>query len=105
MRLVNDPQAMSAALQAAADIEVSGADQRRQSGSIWLDAGQQFYVAHALATALQQRGRVFKQCAVKETDVDMPCERVDVAEGRIVDAGHGTAIVHEFPHIGTALSH
>src|SRR5580704_17926829 len=62
-------------------------------------------MAHKLAGALQQAGRIRQRCAVKETHVDMRSEYIDVAEGRISQTCHRTAVMQELPDFIPASSH
>src|SRR3981189_1734298 len=61
-------------------------------------------MAHELAGALQQAGRIGQRCAVKETHVNMRSEYIDVAEGRISQTGNRTAVMQELPDFGPACS-
>src|SRR5258705_9366992 len=62
-------------------------------------------MAHELAGALQQAGRIRQRCAVKETHVNVRSEDIDVAEGRISQTGNRTAVMQELPDFVPALSH
>src|SRR5689334_2240148 len=62
-------------------------------------------MAHELAGALQQAGRIRQRCAVKEPHVDVRSEYIDVAEGRISQTCNRTAIMQEFADFVPALSH
>src|SRR5262245_44128945 len=62
-------------------------------------------MAHELAGALQQAGRIRKRCAVKEPHVYMRGEYVYVAEGRISQTCHRTAVMQELQDFVSALSH
>jgi hypothetical protein len=50
-------------------------------------------VAHELAAALQQAGRIWQRCAMKEPHVYVGIEYIDVAEGRIAQTCNRTAIM------------
>ena len=57
------------------------------------------------AIALQQPARVRQIRAVEEADIYMRFECIDVAEGRIAQAGRGAAGMQELPHLVAALPH
>jgi hypothetical protein len=62
-------------------------------------------MTHALAGALQQAGRIGQRGAVKEPDVYVGVEYINVAEGRISQTGHRTAVMQKLPDFVPALSH
>src|SRR5437773_4703957 len=62
-------------------------------------------MAHALAGALQQAGRIRQRCAVKELHVYMRSEYINVAEGRIAQACNRTAVMQKLPDFVPASSH
>ena len=62
-------------------------------------------MAHELAGALQQAGRIGQRCAVKETHVNVRSEDIDVAEGRVSQTGNRTAVMQELPDFVPAFSH
>ena len=62
-------------------------------------------MAHVFATALQQACRIRQRRAMKEPDVYMSFECIDVTEWRIFYACDRTAVVHEFPNVVATLSH
>src|SRR5215471_20311399 len=62
-------------------------------------------MAHELAGALQQAGRIRQRCAVKEPHVYVRCEYIDVAEGRISQTSNRTAVMQKLPDFVSALSH
>src|SRR6266576_2255547 len=62
-------------------------------------------MAHELAGALQQAGRIGQRCAVKEPHVYVRSEDIDVAEGRISQTGNRTAVMQELPDFVPAFSH
>src|SRR5437879_11632378 len=62
-------------------------------------------MTHIFATALQQACRIRQRRAVKEPDVHMSSECIDVTEWRISYACDRTAVVHEFPNVVATLSH
>jgi hypothetical protein len=62
-------------------------------------------MAHELASALQQAGRVRQRRAVKESYVYVQSEYVDVAEGRISQTRNRTAVMQELPDFVPAFSH
>src|SRR6202163_3332835 len=62
-------------------------------------------MAHELAGALQQAGRIRQRCAVKEPDIYVRSEYIDVAEGRISQTCDRTAVMQELPDFVPAFSH
>src|ERR1700726_1698898 len=62
-------------------------------------------MAHELAGALQQAGRIRQRCAVKEPHVDVRSEYVDVREGCISQTCNRTAVMQEFADLVSASSH
>jgi hypothetical protein len=62
-------------------------------------------MAHELAGALQQAGRVRQRRAVKEPDVYVRREYIDVAEGRISQTGNRTAVMQKLADFVSAFSH
>src|SRR5215831_15806203 len=62
-------------------------------------------MAHELAAALQQAGRIRQCCAVKEPHVYMRSEYIDVAEGRISQTCNRTAVMQKLPDFVPAFSH
>src|SRR5262249_1375983 len=62
-------------------------------------------MAHELAGALQQAGRIRQRRAVKEPDVHVRSEYIDVAEGRISQTCNRKAVMQELPDLVTAFSH
>src|SRR5436305_1335495 len=62
-------------------------------------------MAHGLAGALQQASRIRQRCAVKEPDVCVRGEYIDVAEGSISQTCNRTAVMQKLPDFVSALSH
>src|ERR1700677_1061267 len=62
-------------------------------------------MAHELAGALQQAGRIWQRCAVKEPHVYVRSEYIDVAEGRISQTCNRIAIMQELSNFVPAFSH
>src|ERR1700687_4754978 len=62
-------------------------------------------MAHELAGALQQACGIAQRCAVKEAHVYVRGEYIDVAEGRISQTCHRTAVMQKLPDFVPALSH
>src|SRR5260370_24276804 len=62
-------------------------------------------MAHELAGTLQQAGRIPQRCAVKEPHVYVRSEYIDVAEGRISQTCHRTAVMQKLPNFVPAFSH
>src|SRR4029077_3234198 len=58
-----------------------------------------------LARTLQQVSRIRQRCAVKEPQVYVPSEYIDVAEGRISQTCYRTAVMQKFPDFVPAFSH
>src|ERR1700681_3869506 len=61
-------------------------------------------MAHELAVALQQAGRIRQRCAVKESHVYVRMEYIDIAEGRISQTCNRTAVVQKLPDFVPAFS-
>src|ERR1700688_1377731 len=62
-------------------------------------------MAHELAVALQQAGRIRQRCAVKEPHVYVRSEYIDVAEGRISQTCNRTAVMQKLPDFVPTFSH
>src|ERR1700704_6668874 len=62
-------------------------------------------MAHELAGALQQAGRIRQHCAVKESHVYMRSEYIDVSEGRVPQTCNRTAVMQKLPDFVAAFSH
>jgi len=62
-------------------------------------------MAHELASALQQVSRIRQRCAMKESDVYMRSEYIDIAKRRISQTCNRTAVMQELPDFIPALSH
>src|ERR1700678_2218867 len=62
-------------------------------------------MAHKLARALQQAGRIRQRRALKEPHIYVRSEYIDVAEGRISQTCHRTAVMQKFPDFVPAFSH
>src|SRR6266567_261371 len=62
-------------------------------------------MAHELAGALQQAGRIGQRCAVKEPHVYVRSEYIDVPEGRISQTCDRTAVMQKLPDFVPAFSH
>src|SRR5712692_10186146 len=62
-------------------------------------------MAHELASALQQAGRIRKRCAMKEPHVDVRSEYIDIAEGRISQTCNRIAVMQKLSDLVPALSH
>src|ERR1700726_4257621 len=62
-------------------------------------------MAHELAVALQQAGRIPQRCAVKKPHVYVRSEYIDVAEGRISQTHNRTAVMQKLPDFVPAFSH
>src|ERR1700686_152680 len=62
-------------------------------------------MAHELAGALQQAGRIRQPCAVKEPHGYVRSEYIDVAEGRISQTCNRTAVMQKLPDFVPTFSH
>jgi hypothetical protein len=62
-------------------------------------------MAHELAGALQQAGRIRQRGAVKETYVYVRSEYIDIAEGRISQTCNRTPVMQKLPDLVPAFSH
>src|SRR3981081_4672290 len=62
-------------------------------------------MAHELAGALQQAGRIRQRCAAKEPHVYVRSEYIDVAEGRISQTCNRAAVMQKLPDFVAAFSH
>src|SRR5271165_4342387 len=62
-------------------------------------------MAHELAGTFQQTGRIRQRRAVKEPYVYMRGEYIDVAEGRISQTCHRTAVMQKLPDFVSAFPH
>src|SRR5271157_3085083 len=62
-------------------------------------------MAHVLAGALQQVGRIRQRCALKEPHVYVRSEYIDVAEGRIAQTRNRTTVMQDLPDLVPATSH
>src|ERR1700688_3995315 len=62
-------------------------------------------MAHELAVALQQAGRIRQRRAVKEPHVYVRTEYIDVAEGCIPQTCNRTAVMQKLPDFVPAFSH
>jgi hypothetical protein len=65
----------------------------------------QLHMAHEPAGALQQSSRIRQHCAVKEPNVNVRSEYIDVAEGRIAQTCNRTAVMQDLPDFVPAFSH
>jgi len=62
-------------------------------------------MAHELAVALQQAGRIEQRRAVKEPHVYVRGEYVHIAKGRIAQTCNRAAVMQQFPNFVPASSH
>jgi hypothetical protein len=62
-------------------------------------------VAHAAAAAFEQAGGIVEVYAVKEADIDVRSEDVDVCEGSIAHARCGTSVVQQLTHVFATSTH
>src|ERR1700694_2308623 len=63
------------------------------------------HMAHELAGALQQAGRIRQRCAMKEPHVYVRSEYIDVAEGRISQTCNRTAVMQKLADFVPGFSH
>src|SRR4029077_4858270 len=64
-------------------IRVRRIDEPAQLCGVCDGSRSQLHMAHELAGALQQAGRIRQRCAVKEPHIYVRSEYIDVTEGRI----------------------
>ena len=62
-------------------------------------------MAHELAGALQQASWIGQRCALKEPQVHMRREYVNIAEGHITQTSIRTAVMQDLPHLIPASPH
>src|SRR5216684_2714435 len=86
-------------------IRVRRIDEPVESCGVRGRSRSQFYMAHELASALQQASRIRQRCAVKEPHVDVRGEYIDIAEGRISQTCNRTAVMQKLTDFVPALSH
>src|SRR6266436_2047649 len=86
-------------------IRVRRVDEPAKSCGVRGCSGSQFDMAHELASALQQAGRIRQRCTMKEPHVDVRGEYIDIAEGRISQTCNRTAVMQKLPDFVPALSH
>jgi hypothetical protein len=68
-------------------------------------SGSELHMAHGLARALQQVCGIRERCAVKEPDVYVRSEYIDVAEGRISQTRNRTAVMQELADFVSTFPH
>ncbi len=93
-----------AVLDARLDIGVRRLNEAGKGLIIDGDSGFEFYVAHELAGALQQAEWIGQRGTVKEPQVDVRSEDIDVAKGRISETGNRTTVVHELADLVAAIA-
>jgi len=86
-------------------IRVRHFDEPAQGCGVCGRSGSELHMAHELAGALQQAGRIRQRCAVKEPHVYVRSEYIDVAERRISQTCNRTAVMQELPNFVPAFSH
>ena len=86
-------------------IRVRRLDEPAERGGVCGRARSQLDMAHELAGALQQAGRIRQRCTVKEPHVDVRGEDIHVAEGRISQTCNWTAVMQKFPDFVPAPAH
>src|SRR5207245_10253952 len=72
---------------------------------VYCRSRSQRHMAHELALALQQAGRIRQRRAAKEPHVYVRSEYIDVAEGRVAQTCNRTAIMQELPDFVATFSH
>ena len=87
------------------DIRVRRLDEPAKSGNIHGHSRFQFYVAHELAIALKQAGRIGQRCALKESHVHVRGEDIDIAEGRISETCNRAAVMQKLANFVSTFSH
>lgn len=94
-----------AVFDARLDVCVCGLDEPGESCVVGGGAGSQLDVAHELVVALQVEGGVGQGRTLKEADVDVRGEDVDVGEGCVAEAGGRAAVVEELADFVSAVAH
>src|SRR5271170_3707181 len=86
-------------------IPVRRIDEFAQGCGVCERSRSQLHMAHELAGALQQAGRIRQRCALKEPYVYVRSEYIDVAERRISQTCNRTAVMQELPDFVPTFSH
>ena len=93
------------ALDARLDVCVGCLDEPVEGCVVYGDTGLELDVAHELARALEQAGRVWERRAVKEANVHVRGEDVDIAEGGVAEAGNRAAVMEQLADFVSAAAH
>src|SRR5262249_41280721 len=86
-------------------VNVSCVYQHRQGRRIYFLSGPKLHMSHDLARALKQSLRIRQFGSMKEADVDVGLEGIDVGKRRTAHAHSGLAIMQHFPNVITAMAH
>jgi hypothetical protein len=62
-------------------------------------------MTHELAGAWQQAGRIPQRCTVKEPNINVRSEYINVAEGRISQTCNRTPVMQKFPYFVSTFPH
>ena len=84
---------------------VRGMNEGLESGGVCHGFRLQFHVTHVLAGALQEMSGIGQGRALKESDVDVRGEDVNVAKRNISQTCDRTAVMHEFADLVAAAAH
>src|SRR5579872_1187647 len=95
----------SAVFNTRLDVGVGSIDEFAERGIVACQARSELYMAHEFARALQQAIRIRQGCSLKEADVDVRSECVDVSKGDVSQARNRTAIVQKLPDLISATAH
>jgi hypothetical protein len=86
-------------------VPVCGGDERLEGGGVHRSTPVELHVAHTLAGALEQPRRILERRAMKEADVHVGAEGVDVRERGGADTRGGVAVVQELANVRAAAAH
>lgn len=95
----------SGVFDAGFNVGVGGEDEFADGGSVRRGTGLEFNVAHEFAGTQENAGRIGESIAVKEADVDVGGEDVDVGEGCVAEAGDGAAVMEDLADFIAAFAH
>jgi hypothetical protein len=87
------------------DVGVGSFDEAPERRGAGERSGLQLDVAHTLAGALQEASGIGKRGSLKETDVDVGGEDVDVGKRRVSQTRDRAAVVEEFEDLVAGTSH
>jgi hypothetical protein len=75
------------------NVPVRRFDERSERCLVWYRSRSQLHMTHVLTSALQQAEPIRQRCPLKESHVNVRCEYVDIAKGRISQACSWTAVM------------